>query len=337
MLESAGAIALAVDAARREAVRTTGIAGISRTVAEVARREALILCRGRALLAFASLLAVAAWLPPVLLSLRKGSLGLSPFGDTIALALAFAEIAIPLVGLLYGADMMAGEGEEGTLVAIAALPIPRPAIFAGKFIGRSALLVAAYIAAFGSSAAAIATSNGSAGLADYAAVAASGLALSVASCAIGAMLGAPARGRTRGFGAALVGWVVMVFALDAFVLAAVVTIAPAPPEEVASHGYGEMAAQAEMMKLHEMDSDEGSAAARGPSRSGANIAQWLMALDPVDLSRISAISASGTLRRRAMAAFGEPAGSGWLAACWLAWIALPLGIGTRRFSRADLK
>lgn len=337
MFDSAGAIHLEIETAHPAAVRSVRGAWLGHSIMDVAIREMAIMYRGRALVAFASLLATAAWLPPLLLSLRRASLGLSSFGETIALGLAFSEMAIPLVGLLCGAEMIAGESEDGTLVAMAALPISRGAIFTGKFIGRSILLATAYLLAFGSSAAAICLLTGAAGLGDYAAIAASGLALLIASCAIGALIGAAARGRVRAFGAAVVAWVIMVFALDAFLLAAIVVIAPAPPEDAASHGYGEMAAQMEMMKLHEMDDDGQDAPGRSASRSGAGAAEWLMALDPVDLARITAISTSTVLYRRAAAAFAEPAGFAPLAASWMAWIALALGLGVRRFSRADLR
>lgn len=337
MFEPAGAIPLEIKATHAAAAGGGRIAFLRRSVVDTARREMSMLCRGRALTAFAALLAVAAWLPPLLLSLRRGSLLLSPFGETVALALAFSEIAIPLVGLLCGADMIAGESEDGTLVPIVALPIPRGAIFAGKFLARSALLSAAYLAAFGSSAIAIALLKGAAGWLDYAAVTCTGLALCIAACAVGAMFGAAGGGRTRAFGAAVVAWVVMVFALDAILLAAVVVIAPAPPEDAAAHGYGEMAAQMEMMKLHEMDDDGQDAGPHTRGRSGASAPEWLMALDPVDLFRITAISASPVLHQRAVAAFGEVPQFAPLAASWLVWILLPLGVGIRRFARADLQ
>jgi Cu-processing system permease protein len=311
---------------------------LARPASLIARRELVQMLRGRSWRGIFVLLLVVAWLPPLLLALRAGGLGLAPFRETVAFALAFGEVALPLVGLLAGADLLAGESEDGTLISLISLPLSRTACLLGKFIGRAIVLMAGFAVAFGSAALAIGVLHGFGDLADYAAVAGAGLALCFACVGIGAALGTAGRGRTRAFGAALVAWIVMVFALDAAILAAVVALAPPAPGEVGVHGYGEMSAQMEMMKLHSMDDDGASAHPARAAESGHGAVQWLMALDPVDLFRLSVLSTSPTLAQRAEVGVGEnPTGRLVLAGAWLAWLILPLAIALRRFSRTDLR
>src|SRR5512137_404562 len=147
----------------------------SKTLILITRRELSLMLRGRLSRGILGLLLVVAFLPPLLLSLRAGSLGLAPFSETVALALAFGEVTLPLIGLLTGADVLAGESEDGTLVPLVALPVSRTICFAGKFIGRATVLIAAYLAAFGSAGLAIAALRGLDGWVDYAAVVSGGL------------------------------------------------------------------------------------------------------------------------------------------------------------------
>ncbi|HYL59056.1 MAG TPA: ABC transporter permease [Candidatus Acidoferrales bacterium] len=322
------------------AVRSADVTIPSRRklAALIARRELTLMLRGRHARATLGLLAVVAFLPPLLLSLRAGALGLASFREMLALALSFDEVALPLIGLLAGADLLAGESEDGTLVPLAALPISRAVCFVGKLAGRAAIVVPAYLCAFTSAGLAIALVRGSAGWDDYAAIAGGGLALCLVSLAIGVALGQANRGRTGAFGAATIAWIAMVFVLDAALLAAVVALAPAPPEELGTHGYGEMAAQREMMKLHELDDSGDQSSASGEVEAPRQTTQWLMVLDPVDLFRFTALSASPTLHGRARVGLHE-AGPGWivLAIAWLAWLAAPIGFALRRFAGASLK
>ena len=272
----------------------------------------------------------------MLLSLRAGSLSLAGFGETVGLALAFGEFALPLIGLLIGADLLAGEYEDATLVPMIALPISRTRFFLGKVVGRTIVLVLTYLAAFACASIAIAIARGTEGWLDYAAVSAGGLTLTLVCVGIGIALGKTGHGRTRAFGAALVAWIVMVFALDAIILAAVVAFAPPPPEDSGSHGYGEMAAQMEMMKLHELDDDQHEHR-DAETASSPQFAQQLMVLDPVDLFRFTVLSASPTLHERAKIGLGNSDTARLvICAAWIAWLIVPMAFALQRFRQADL-
>ncbi len=164
-------------------------------------------------------------LPP----LRSGVLGLASFADLLPLQIALAAVVLPLLALLAGAELLAGEIEDGTLVPALVLPISRRECFAGKCLGRAAVLTSAYLAAFAGAGLAVALRHGPEGGAGWLAVAGAGLLLVLSAGALGAAAGARGRGRVRAFGAALALWVGLVFVLDAILLTAIVALAPPPP------------------------------------------------------------------------------------------------------------
>jgi ABC-type transport system involved in multi-copper enzyme maturation permease subunit len=305
-------------------------------VLHVAAREMRLLRRRRAVRGALVVLAVVTWLPPLLLPLRSGSLGLATFDETLLLQMALASVILPLLALLAGADLLAGEIEDRTLLSVITLPISRSACFLGKFLGRTALLVTAYLVASASAAGAIILAHGTEGWGGYLVVMASGLLLSLTCGGVGAALGVSERGRLRAFGSALATWIVMVFLLDAILLAVVVTCAPAPPSRVGMHGHSELR---EHIPIHDSHGDhQASASSQTPAApvSGA----WLMMLDPVDLFRLSALAAAPKLRTQWAALL--PAGSDpstWavLVLGWLIWVAVPPAVALLRFRRVLLR
>ena len=301
----------------------------------VVRREVRLLRRSRATLGAVVLLASVAWLPAILLPLRRGSLGVASFTEMLPLQIALEAVILPLLALLAGAELFAGELEDGSLVPALTLPISRRAFFAGKCLGRAATLGAAYLAAFASAGLAVAVAQGSTGWKDWAVVTVAGLLVSLSTGGIGAALGAGGSGRVRAFGAALVTWIVLVFALDALLLTVLVALAPPPPDSIGEHGHGEVAAPGTEMPIH--DPHAGEAEPDRP-KSGA-LSGRLMASSPVSLFRLTSLAASPELRPRL--ALALPGGTGaalWttVIAGWLFWLVAPLAAGLRWFLRADL-
>lgn len=303
----------------------------------VAGRELRLLRRRRAVRGALALLAGVAWLPPLILPLRAGSLGLATFEESVLLTVALGAIVLPLLALLAGADLLAGEIEDRTLVPVITLPISRGACFAGKVLGRAGLLCASYLAGFGSVAIAITAWRGATGWQDYSAVAVSGLLLCLTCGGIGTALGASAGGRVRAFGVALVVWLVMVFAIDAVLLAAVIVLAPPPPQQIGMHGHSELAAPRQEMPIH----DHGAHGASAQSQPAAgNAAVWLMTLDPPDLFRVSAFAWGPTLHARLTV--GLPADDSFstsipLVIGWLVWLSVPPLVALWRFRRVVLR
>jgi ABC-type transport system involved in multi-copper enzyme maturation permease subunit len=301
----------------------------------MARREIRLLSRSRAILGAVTLLISVAWLPAILLSLRRGSLGVAPFTEMLPLQIALEAVLLPLLALLAGAELFAGEIEDGSLVSALTLPISRRAGFIGKCLGRAMTLGAAYVAAFASAGLVVAVSQGSTGWRDWTVVTGAGLLVSVSCGGIGAALGSAGSGRVRAFGAALVTWIALVFALDAILLTIVVALAPPPPGSIGSHGHGEIAAPRTEAPIRDPHARE--AEPEGPEAGTLSVR--LMALSPVSLFRLTSLAASPDLRPRLALAFPGGTNTGiWITivAGWLVWLVAPLAVGLRRFLGANL-
>ncbi len=307
-----------------------------REILLVAWREVRLLGRSRAAAGALALLVVVAWLPGILLALRSGALGLAPFTQTVPLQVALAGVVLPLLALLAGAELLAGELEDGSLIPLVTLPISRRACFAGKLVGRSSLLAAAYLVIFTAAGATTAIVRGSEGLRDWASVAGAGLLLSIAAAGVGVALGTAGRGRVRAFGTALVAWVVLVFGLDAALLTVVVASAPPPPPQVGEHGHGELQPPA---RAAASEDDPHARHAEPLKKRPARLSSALMALSPVSLFRLTAFAGSPALRPRLELVLPGSSTTGvvaTLAMGWSLWLVLPLVHGLRRFLRLDL-
>lgn len=299
----------------------------------VAGRELKLLWKRRTIRLAAALLAALAWLPPLLLPLRSGRFGLASFDETVMLSITLSGVLLPLLALLAGTDLLAGEVEDGTLVPIVTLPISRTECFVGKCVGRGGLLAAAYLFAFGGAGLAIALTHPANGWEDYFVVVVAGLLLSVACGSLGVALGASGQGRVRCFGSALICWVTLVFLLDAALLSAVIVLAPPAPEEVGVHGHSEFAHETMSM----VESGGGQPVAEPAGKRA--LSAWLMTLNPVDLLRLTVLAAGPESRLRLTLVLpGNGAASLCfpLAVGWSLWMVLPLLVGLWRFRRVPL-
>jgi ABC-type transport system involved in multi-copper enzyme maturation permease subunit len=287
-----------------------------------------------------ALLVTVAWLPPLLVPLRRGSLGVASFEEIGLLTLTLAAILLPFLGLLVGADLMAGEIEDGTLIPLITLPISRTACLAGKALGRGTLLITAHVASYGSVAAAVTLTHETNGWTDYAAEVGGGLLLLFVCGAVGTALGCSRRGRIGVFGSALLAWVVLVFALDALLLTALVALSPPAPAEVGVRGHNELA-------LHHHDGASDSPertvdTEQIESQTGNTnrLLPWIAAMNPVQLFRLTTLGFSRDLR--ANLSIGQLSGDSdsaiWssLFVGWLCWLSIPAFIGLRRFRRIRL-
>lgn len=333
----------------------------------VAQREWRMGRRTRAAGGTLALLLAIALLPAVLSPLRSGTLGLASFSDVVLLALAVGGVTLPLLGLLAGADALSTEIEDGTLLSVVTLPISRRACFFGKLLGRASLGAILYALAFGSVFLAIAVAQRSsggaesvrasagagsldrwAGSGEYLAVVMAGLLLFLCSLGIGLALGAGAASRLQAFGAALVTWLVLVFAIDALLLAIVVASAPPAPAPVGHHGHGELAppdaqkaGPTEMptppMPIHDPMADE--VGGDEPAAPGTGLVWWLT-LAPVDTYRLTVLTA-GARAQGSLASVlpGVGARAPWLPLVvgWLFWLTVPPFVALWRFERVALR
>lgn len=298
--------------------------GASRNVVLVARREGRLWRRSRGGRVALALTFAMAWLPFVLVGLRSGHLRLAAFPEVTALALAVEGVVLPLLSILAGCSLFAGEIEDRTLVPVLCLPITRAQCFWGKLLGLGLGLGMVYVAAFGSVATAAGLLGGTTGFLDYLVVVFFGFLLGVSCFLIGAALGTGGTGRVRAYGAALTAWLVLVFAVDALLLAVVLVTAPPPPETVGRHGHDELS----------MGTGAGSS-----QEERSPLAAWWLSIDPVSLLRWSSLTVSPGLSARWNLAPGPRGRSVAIVAIglsWLFWIALPAGTAARRFRRVSL-
>lgn len=305
----------------------------SRGVLLVAAREVKLVRRNRAARVGFVLLLLLAWLPPVLVSLRAGALGLGAFPEVTPLTLALTGAVLTLLALLAGADLLVGELEDGSLVPVLTL-LSRSTCLWGKYLARAGLFTVAYLVAFGSVGVAVFVMRGGEGLPDFLAVGVVGWLLAVACLGLGAALGATRRGRVRAYGAALAVWLLLVFVLDAILLTAVVATAPPPPESVGTHGHAEL-------HVHTRSPGDDPHARYAEPTPEPRVAPsaWLMLLNPVDLFRLSALAGGPGLRQRLQLALpaADPTGLRLpLAAAWLAWVLVPLAVASWRLRRVTL-
>lgn len=293
-----------------------------RTVLLVGDREWRFLRRAGAGRAVLVTLFVTAWLPAVLLPLRAGQLGLASASEALALTQALVAVVLPLLGLLFGAESLSSEIEDGTLAAVVTLPISRGACLAGKLLARAALIAGGLVAAFASAGLAMVIAHGPDGALDLAVVAGSSLALVLSSLTLGLATGIWTHRRLRALASALLLWLVVVFLVDTVLLGLVVLQAPPPPEAVGTHGHAE---------LH-LDSTPAEA-------SGSAAAPWLLALTPVGLYRVSVLLYAPQLRQSwSLLAPAPTTGLALLLALgWAVWIATPALLAWARFRGADLR
>lgn len=310
-------------------------ASAGRLLSLVARREVMLLRRSRAGRAAVLLVFAMAWLPPILIALRAARLGIASFTELTPLALAVSGVLFPLLSLLAGCGLFAGEIEDRTLVPVLCLPVPRTLCYFGKLLGLGLFVGAVSVAAFGSVEAVVWAVRGAEGAWDYLVVSVAGLLLAASSLGMGAALGAGGGGRVRAYGATLLVWLMLVFALDAVLLAAILATAPPAPESVGHHGHDELSLTSPSTRDSESEVESG-ARSIGPV--------WL-AVDPVSLFRWSALNFSPQLRSRWQFASGSGSGSGSseglgstvvIAFGWLVWIVAPGIVGWKRFSNLSL-
>lgn len=315
----------------------------------MAHREALILLRGRASWATLLALGAVAWLPVLLVPLRAGRLGVAAFDQVTPLMLALGGLVLPLVSLLIGTDVLAGEIEDSTLKQVVTLPISRDACLLGKALARAGLFGATYLLTFTSAGVMVALVQGREGVTDFAAVTLSGLLLCLVCGGIGAWLGVVGRGRVRAYGAALVTWLLLAIALDAMLLAVVIARAPAAPESIGRHGHDELTVPAARAPSHQRAPSANSASntdADPHARAGGDVAAlptapfpWLLLLDPIDLYRLSALTAGPGLGARLHLGLpdeGRRTRMLPLIVGWLLWLVVPAILAIHRLRRAPL-
>lgn len=184
------------------------------TVALIAGKEFRDVWRSRWFAVMAAAFAALALALSLLGAALAGFAGVAGFGRTTASLLNLVMLIVPLMGLVMGAMSLAGEREQGTLLALLAQPVTLTEVLLGKLVGLSAALGAAVIGGFAISGAAIARAGGRAELDDYLAFAGLTVGLGIAHLALGLWISAASRRAASALGIAVFLWMVVIILGD---------------------------------------------------------------------------------------------------------------------------
>jgi len=158
-------------------------------------------------LAFAGLSLALSWLALT----GAGNYGMAGFGRTSASLINLILLIVPLMGLTLGAQSLAGEREQGTLLYLLAQPINQAELLLGKFAGLSLALVAALGLGFGLTALLIAANGGEAQVGVYLSLLGLSCLLAVASLSAGLLISSLTPRGSTAVGMALFLWLLLVF------------------------------------------------------------------------------------------------------------------------------
>jgi Cu-processing system permease protein len=269
-----------------------------------ARQELRLSVRSRWIQTFAIVFAVLSMAVASSGYVLSGGSGMQDFARTSASLVQLVLLLVPLTSLMFG--VMALAPEPGGAELLFSQPVPRPVILAGKLTGLFLALASAQAIGFGAAGLVMFARMGQDGLGSFLGVVAGAIALTGVFLSLAAAItaGETSARRARNMAVALVIWFVAVVLFD-----------------VAALGVASLL----------------------PSGPASRVLMVGAILNPVDAVRTGTLLAvEGTTAfggaSLAFLRFSHGAvGAGlWLGGSILAWVLVPLGLGARRLSRADI-
>jgi Cu-processing system permease protein len=237
-------------------------------------------------------------------SAPTGHVGAPPLAVTVVSLASLTVFLMPLMALILSHDALVGEVERGTMLLLLTYPVRRWEVVAGKFLGHTLLLTVATVGGYGVAGLAVALTGPEASSAPWAAFAvlvASSVALGAAFLGIGYLVSGLVRERATAAGAGVGLWLLLVVLFDLALL--------------------------------------GVLAATGGKGIAAGMFRWVLMLNPTDVFRLLNLSGFGEVRKFSGLA-GLPAAAlippATAAAALAAWVAVPLALAIRVFSRRQL-
>lgn len=195
--------------------------GRLRQVLTIAGQEYRLAVRNRWAVALTGLFAGFALLVTVF---GASAVGPGRVDATLVSLAALATYLIPLAALVFGYDAVVGADEAGWLDVVFALPVPRPLIAVGTYLGRAVALAAATLLGFGAAGAAVVVLAGLLQWPLFATLLFGAVGLGLAFLAVGVLISSLAAEKTHALGAVLVVWVWFAFVHDLVALAALATV-----------------------------------------------------------------------------------------------------------------
>ena len=160
-------------------------------------------------------------------------LAIQAFGRTTATLMNLCLLLSPLVAVVMGAAMIAGEQERGTLEHLLAQPLTRAELLGAKHVGLLVALVAATLAGFVPAGLAIAIAAGPGMLGHYLLFPVIAVLASAAMAAVGALISVSSRSAVHAQGTAMITWFAFVLLYD-LVLMGSLAISGMPAEWLAA-------------------------------------------------------------------------------------------------------
>ncbi len=193
-----------------------------RTIRILTRKEFRDAVRNRWFGLYAASFAVLAVAFSAAALLGSGQFGFANFGRTAASLINLVLLVVPLMGLVAGAQSLAGERERGTLGYLLAQPVSRTEVYLAKFLGQGAALCGALLGGFACSAAVIALRGGGGEAGVMGGLAALSVLLCLASLSVGMALSSAARTSAAALGGAVFLWLLLAFGCDVGLIGAAV-------------------------------------------------------------------------------------------------------------------
>jgi len=256
--------------------------------------------------------------------LQIGQIGVQGYERTVVSLLNLAQYLVPLIGLLLGHDLIAGEREQGALRLLLAGGISRWRFVAGKFLGGTLTLALPLALGFLISGSAIRVAAKDHTIAAFLVLAISSLILGILFLGIGMAVSAFSRTRLQALVLALVAWGLAVFVFD---LAALGLFVNSKSSQAAREIdiYCDATHVNAAADPHAVYDNAVVGSSHAEQASDASSFGWL-ALDPVDLFRAVNLS-----RQFAIPLPLIPA-----VVSLMLWLALPMAGSIWKFSRTDL-
>ena len=144
----------------------------------------------------------------------SSGLAIQAFGRTTATLMNLCLLLSPLVAVVMGAALIAGEQEKGTLEHLLAQPLTRTELLLGKHFGLLVALTAATVAGFVPAGLAIAVAAGPGVLGHYLLFPAIAALAGTAMAAVGVLISVSSRSAVHAQGMAMVAWFAFVLLYD---------------------------------------------------------------------------------------------------------------------------
>jgi Cu-processing system permease protein len=157
-----------------------------------------------------------------------GAIGSAGFGRTSASLLNLVMLIVPLMGLLMSTLSVAGEREQGTLLALLAQPVLLEEVFLGKFLGLAAALLATVFFGFGLAALVIVHQSGFPQVGSYLVLVGYTVLFGLGYISLGFLISALTQRTASAVGVAVFVWLVSVFLSDLGLIGTAIVLQHSP-------------------------------------------------------------------------------------------------------------